>query len=188
VTSAQALAADAVSTVLPEAGRRVIAAAVTVSAFGVMNAQFLTGPRLTYAMARDGRFFRLFAGVSPRFATPVAAIVLLAAIATTLILIAGRKGVDGIDPLTAWVVVMDGLFFALSALTLVVFHRRGESRFSRRFLAVPIVFAALEFAAIWGALTNPRDASVRNASFTGLLWVVGAGICYAIFFRKRRTV
>src|SRR5262249_34006584 len=110
------------------------------------------------------------------------------AIATTLFLIAGRRGVDAIDPLTAWVVVIDGLFFALTALTLVVFHRRRESSTSRLFLATPMIFAALEFAAIFGSLTNPRDASVRNASVTGLLWVACAGICYAIFFRKRRTV
>jgi hypothetical protein len=29
---------------------------------------------------------------------------------------------------------------------------------------------------------------VRNASMTGLVWIAGAGVCYALFFRKRRTV
>src|SRR5205085_3203104 len=66
VTNSGALAADAVSRVWPHAGRRFTAAAVAISAFGVLNAQLLSGPRLIYRMAQDGRFFAVFARVSGR--------------------------------------------------------------------------------------------------------------------------
>ncbi len=74
VAGSTALAAEAVAVVAPKAGSRLIAAAVALSAFGVLNAQLLSGPRLVYGMARDGRFFRIFARVPARFGTPVPAI------------------------------------------------------------------------------------------------------------------
>ncbi len=71
VAHSGAVAADAVSVVWPDVGARIIAAAVAVSAFGVLNAQLLSGPRLIFGMACDGRFFRPFASLHPRRGTPV---------------------------------------------------------------------------------------------------------------------
>ena len=49
----------------PVLGRRIAAGAVAVSALGVLNAQFLTGPRLTWAMARDGPVLRAVRAPAP---------------------------------------------------------------------------------------------------------------------------
>ncbi|NIL99346.1 MAG: amino acid permease, partial [Planctomycetales bacterium] len=46
VANSRALAADAISRVWPEIGQRFVAGAVAFSAFGVLNAQLLSGPRL----------------------------------------------------------------------------------------------------------------------------------------------
>jgi amino acid transporter len=55
-------------------------------------------------MARDGSFLPAVAGVSPRFATPVAAIVLLAAIATSaLIPVRRAQGRRRHRPADGWV-------------------------------------------------------------------------------------
>ena len=78
VVGSKALAADAVSVVWPDIGARMVAAAVAFSAFGVLNAQLLSGPRLLCGMARHGRFFRPFAHVHPRHGTPFPAIALIA--------------------------------------------------------------------------------------------------------------
>ncbi len=43
---------------------------VLVSVFGSLNGSILVGPRVFYAMARDGLFFRKVAQVHPRFRTP----------------------------------------------------------------------------------------------------------------------
>lgn len=182
VVNSRALAAEAVSAVFPSFGGRAVALAVAFSSFGVLNAQFLTGPRLTYAMARDGRFFGVFGKLHHRFATPVPAILLLGGIAIALLLIAGR---DGVDPLTAWVVVIDTLFFVLTGWSLVMLRRKHPeaAKISRPFLVIPITFGALEAMAIYGALAMPE---VRNASIIGLVWVGCAALIYAIFFRRRR--
>ncbi len=120
VVQAQALAADAVAVVWPQAGQRFVAAAVAVSAFGVLNAQLLSGPRLVHGMARDGRFFAAFGYTASRFHTPAGAIVLLAGLGLVLLLAAGEKAVDR---LLTGVVLVDSVFFALTGAALVVLVR-----------------------------------------------------------------
>jgi APA family basic amino acid/polyamine antiporter len=173
VARSRALAADAVGRVLPGVGARAVAAAVAVSAFGVLNAQLLSGPRLVLGMARDGLFFAPFAQVHARFATPVAAIGLIGGIGVVLLLAAGERGVDR---LLTGVVLVDALFFALTGAAVFVLRRRGPV------LAVAALFVAGEIAAIYGAF---RDAAVRDAAFVGVGWVVGAIVLWAAFFRRR---
>jgi APA family basic amino acid/polyamine antiporter len=67
-------AADAMQRLIGPAGAGVISAAVMLSAFGTVNAQLLSVPRVYFAMARDGLFFDWIARVHPRFRTPAAAI------------------------------------------------------------------------------------------------------------------
>ena len=181
VRDSKALAADAISMGSPGLGRRLAAAAVAVSAFGVLNAQFLSGPRLTWAMARDGAFFPPFARLSSRFATPVAAIVLLGVLATVLTL---GLGLARTDQLTTGVVVVDATFFALTGLALPILSRRdamaGRGRVWRS--AAAIAFAVLELMAIAGSLLQ-KD--VRIVALTGLGWIVAAAATWVLFFARR---
>lgn len=173
VAGSQALAADAVGAAFPGAGRRVAAGAVALSAFGVLNADLLTGPRLVWALSADGRFFAPFARIHGSTGTPVLAILLLTALSGTLLVVAGPGGVD---PLTAWVVVVDAAFFALTGLALVKLGGSGVPA------AIPIVFAALELGAIYGAVA---DASVRASAAVGLGWIAAAAVLYLAFFKRR---
>jgi APA family basic amino acid/polyamine antiporter len=47
-----------------------ISALVLISVFGALNGSILVGPRIYYAMAKDGLFFKKVAHVHPRFRTP----------------------------------------------------------------------------------------------------------------------
>ncbi len=181
VVESEAIAADAVASVFPGAGRRIIAAAVAVSAFGVLNAQLLAGPRLVYGMARDGRFFRPFARVHSRYGTPVAAIVLIGVMASVLLVTAGARG---LGPLLAWVVVIDGIFFAMTGTALIVLrHRRPDAdRPMRVPLFVPILFVAGEGGIVLGATLDP---SLRWPAVIGAAWILVALGFYLIWFRKR---
>ena len=182
VEHAHALAADAFSVWSPGFGRRVAALGVAVSAFGVLNAQFLTGPRLTWAMARDGQFFAPFARLDRRFATPVPAIALLGVLATALIL---GLGLERTDLLTTGVVVVDAAFFALTGLAVPLLRRRsaGEGRSPGWVAAVAIVFASLELLAIAGSVLH-RD--MRLVALTGIAWIAAAALTWVLFFRHPR--
>jgi basic amino acid/polyamine antiporter, APA family len=67
-------AADVMVALLGAGGGAFIAAAVMVSAFGTVNAQMLSIPRIYFAAARDGLFFRGIRRVHPRYRTPALAI------------------------------------------------------------------------------------------------------------------
>jgi APA family basic amino acid/polyamine antiporter len=91
-----------------------ITAIITVSILGAVNVTSMIGPRIYYAMARDGLFFERLARVHPRFHTPSNAIVFQAAWVSILIL-TGTFGT-----LLSYVSVIIGLFSALTVGSLLV--------------------------------------------------------------------
>jgi APA family basic amino acid/polyamine antiporter len=180
VVASQTLAADAVARVWPSAGRRFVAGAVALSAFGVLNAQLLTGPRLVCGMARDGRFFGVFARVHAKLRTPLPAIGLLGGAGLALLLIAGAQGVDQI---LNGVVLIDSCFFLMTGLAVVVLRwRRADAPRPVRvplYPWVPLLFALGEAAVICGALLNRQ---LRSSAIIGVGWLVFAVLFYGVFF------
>lgn len=172
VASSRTLAADAVAVVYPTIGARIVAGAVAVSAFGVMNAQLLGGPRLIAALASDGLLPRVFAQRADARA-PSGAIVLLMGISITLLLIAGEKG---LEKLTTGVVAVDGLFFALTALAIYFIKPVGKPLPLAGIAAA--VFIVGELALLYG---STLDKETRIASLIGAGWVVGACVLYFVF-------
>jgi basic amino acid/polyamine antiporter, APA family len=79
-------AADVLLVVVGPAGAAFVSAAVMVSAFGTLNAQLLSVPRIYFAMARDGLFFGWVRRVHPRYRTPAVAILAQGAWASALAL------------------------------------------------------------------------------------------------------
>lgn len=74
------VASDVATRLFGAAGASLVAALVMLSAFGALNGSSMTGPRILYAMADDGLFFRPIAAVHPRWRTPWTAIGLAAAL------------------------------------------------------------------------------------------------------------
>ncbi len=101
-----------------EPGSRWIAVGIAISALGFLSQSILTAPRVYYAMAKDGVFFRAVGWVDPRHGVPSVAILLQAAMACVIAL-SGRY-----DQILSYVVSMDFLFFGLTATCLFVFRRR----------------------------------------------------------------
>ena len=112
------VAADAVSTVLGPAGGALISLAIFISTFGVVGIYTLTAPRIYYAMAADGLFFRRVAEVHPRFHTPAVSIVAQSLWAALLILFWGT-----FEALISYVVFTDWIFFGLGAAAVLVLRR-----------------------------------------------------------------
>lgn len=105
---------------LGRSGSRWIAVGIAVSTLGFLSQSILTAPRVYYAMARDGLFFRAVARLDPRHGVPAAAILLQAAMAVVIAL-TGRY-----DQILGYVVAMDFLFFGLTGSCLFVFRRRAR--------------------------------------------------------------
>ena len=73
------IAADVMQAAVGPVGASIIALIILMSITGTCNGHLLTAPRVFYAMAKDGFFFRSMARVHPRYKTPHVAIVVLAA-------------------------------------------------------------------------------------------------------------
>jgi len=80
------VAADAVSVITGRAGASIIALLVMLSTFSSLNATVITDPRICFAMAETGLFFRSVGRVHPRWGTPYVAIVVNASLACLYVL------------------------------------------------------------------------------------------------------
>ena len=105
---------------LGDRGATFIAAAIAISTLGFLSQSILTAPRVYFAMADDGLFFRAVAWVHPRTHAPVVAIV-LQSVWTVVIALSGRY-----EQILNYVVSMDFLFFGLTATTIFVFRHRAK--------------------------------------------------------------
>lgn len=81
------VAADVANKVLGAGGVVFVSATVMVSTFGTLNTVLLTSPRVFFAMASDGLFFKSVSAVHPKFGTPWVAITLTAALGATFVLL-----------------------------------------------------------------------------------------------------
>lgn len=104
---------------LGQQGATFIAAAIAISTLGFLSQSILTAPRVYFAMAEDGLFFRQVAWLDPRTHVPVLAIV-LQSVWTMVIALSGRY-----EQILNYVISMDFLFFGLTATTIFVFRRRA---------------------------------------------------------------
>ncbi|HUI41688.1 MAG TPA: amino acid permease [Terriglobia bacterium] len=103
---------------LGEKGAALIALGIAISTLGFLSQSILTAPRVYFAMARDGAFFRGVAWLHPRTHVPVVAIA-LQGIWATVIALSGRY-----EQILNYVVSTDFIFFGLTATCLFVFRRR----------------------------------------------------------------
>lgn len=99
-------------------GARFLAAGIAFSAFGFLGQSMLTAPRVYFAMAADGVFFRRVASVHPRTQAPVVAVALQGTCAVAIAL------TGTFARIVSYVVAMDCLFLGLTATCLFVLRRR----------------------------------------------------------------
>ena len=102
-----------------------IAVVIAISALGFLSQSILTAPRVYFAMAEDGVFFRAMAWVHPQTRVPVFAIV-LQSVWTIVIFLTGT-----FEQILNYVIAMDFIFFGLSASCLFVLRKRMAPAQSR---------------------------------------------------------
>lgn len=113
-------ASDVMRYAMGRSGERLIAIFVAISTLGFLSNQVLTSPRIYYAMAADGLFFRQVAWLHPRTRVPVVSI-LLQAVFAIVIALSGKY-----DQILNYVTSMDFVFFVLAGIALFIFRRPGD--------------------------------------------------------------
>ena len=172
------IAADVAVRLIGPVGATAVAGAVMVSTFGTLNGTMMTGPRVFYAMAEDGLFFRRIAAIHPRFGTPAAAIIL--SVTLGIIFVASRSFAELADGF----VVGIWPFYALAVAAVFVLRRRQpELVRPYRVFGYPFVPLLFLLASVYllgsYAVTQPAIFAINVA-------VIAAGVPVFLLWLRAR--
>jgi APA family basic amino acid/polyamine antiporter len=180
-------ASDVMRLALGPAGARAIATGIAISTLGFLSQGMLTAPRVYFAMAEDGLFFKSVGRLHPKSQVPILAIVIQGFFAI-LIALSGRY-----EQILNYVVSVDFIFFGATALCIFVFRRRRNSAnaqapvSARRIASVPghPLTTALFIAVCWLVVINTVYRYPGN-TLIGLA-ILLAGIPAFFFWRWRNS-
>lgn len=159
-------------------GQTLMSLAVLISVFGCISATVISGPRVFYAMAQDGLFFRTIGTVHPRHHTPAAAI-LWQCIWSSALCLSGTY-----NQLITFVVFAAVLFYALAGASVIVLRLR-HPEWPRPYRtwgypATPVVYVALCLV----VLVNTVVVQPVESGW-GIL-ILGLGLPAYFYWRGRR--
>jgi basic amino acid/polyamine antiporter, APA family len=129
VAQSQSVAATSLAEVINPRIAQLIAIVICISVFSAANSNVLTAPRVYYAMALDGLFFKRLGDVHPRFGTPATAII-AGSLWAAVLAVAGT-----FSELLTFVVFSGWIFYALAAASLFVYRKRQPA--AERSYSVP---------------------------------------------------
>ncbi|HEX2223802.1 MAG TPA: amino acid permease [Thermoanaerobaculia bacterium] len=174
-------ASDVMRLAFGERGAALIAVGITISTLGFLSQGMLTAPRVYFAMAADGLFFRRVAWIDPRTRAPVVAIVLQGVLALVIAL----SGT--FDQILNYVVSVDFIFFGLTAGTVFVFRRRAgqeKGEAGARVPGHPVTTGLFILACALIVLSTVSKYPANSAIGLGILL---AGIPAYLLWSRRRV-
>ncbi|MCE9567065.1 MAG: amino acid permease [Planctomycetes bacterium] len=190
-------------------GAVVASAIIMTSVFGALNGNLLVGPRLLYAMGKDGLAPRRLSDIHPRYETPVLATIVLTVWSVLLVLGVGaltqytvpviplgfteldlnlQKGKSPFDVMTDFAVFGSVTFETLAVASIFVFRRRipitPENRPYRcwGYPLVPLLYIAGMGAVIFTFFATPES---RSEAFIGVGFIGLGAVVYGVLFRRR---
>jgi APA family basic amino acid/polyamine antiporter len=155
VMAASRVASEAAGAVLGPVAGKLLAAVALVAMFSAANSILLTSPRVYFAMARDGLFFRHLAEVHPRFSTPAVSIV-VTALWAALLAVSGT-----FEQLLTYVIFAGWIFYGLGAAALFVYRKREPATpfHTPGYPVTTALFVASAVFIVFNTLvTQPREA------------------------------
>jgi basic amino acid/polyamine antiporter, APA family len=127
IQQSQTIAADVFGVLFGPIGVSIAALGVMVSTFGALNSNLLAGPRIYFAMARDGLFPRRIRRVHSRFQTPANAVVAQstwAIIQIVIVFLVTTNPKSAFDTLTDFVILGGTVFYSLTVAAVYVLRAK----------------------------------------------------------------
>jgi len=121
IIASERVAGDAVGNVI-KGGGKLVAVGITISIFGTIGIYTMSAPRIYYAMAKDGIFFKFLAKVHPKYKTPYLAMLFQCGWAIVLII-----AFKDFHSLMTFATFMDILFMAIATSTIFIFRRKKNN-------------------------------------------------------------
>ncbi len=184
IIGSEKIAGDAIASVqaVPYGGE-FVAIAISISIFGTIGIYTMTAPRIYFAMAKDGVFFKQLAYVHPKFQTPVYAMLLQMVWACILILFWGS-----FHKLIEYVVFMDIAFMTLAGISIFVFRKKRKD--AKRpvkawgYPIIPLIFIIISFVFVVSTLLNEHTTQQALAGLFVL--VAGIAVYYLMGFNSAK--
>ena len=179
VAKSPLIAADTMSALVGPIGASFVSIAVAISTFGAVNSDLLGAPRLFYAAAEDGLFFKTLGRVHPRYRTPYISILFSAALGIVFVLTGTFEQIADTFVLAIWP------FYGLAVAGLYRLRRRTDLARPYRVPGYPIVPAIFIAACVYLV----ASALIGDPLWTGVtLGIVLAGLpVYYLTFARRGT-
>ena len=181
IAASPLVASDMAVRLVGPAGAALVAALVCVSTFGALNAVLMAVPRVFWAMADDGLFFRTVAAVHPRYRTPHMAIAAMAGLAVVYLVF------QTFEQLIEAFILASLPFWALSVGSVIVLRRtRPELPRAYRtpgYPVVPLLFVAAMAALVANSLYQHPEVTATSIGAVG----AGVPLYYAWRFFGRRN-
>ena len=175
LAKSEAVARDAVSTVLPNVGANLICALVCISALGAVNGLIFTGARISYALGTEHKTFNLLGRWSQRTGTPTYSLLVQGIIAVALIVCLGSF----VDTLLYAAVAVYSFYLATSAAVIVLRFKEPHVDRPYRVTAYPIptlIFCAVCVLLIHSSISYAMADKLRRISFIVLAGMVVLGL------------
>ena len=177
VAKSPLIAADTMAALIGRTGASFVSIVVAISTFGAVNADLLGAPRIFYAAAEDGLFFRTLGRVHPTYRTPYISILFSALLGIVFVLTGTFEQIADTFVLAIWP------FYGLAVAGLYRLRRRTDLARPYRVPGYPLVPAIFVGACVYLVVS----ALIGDPLWTGLtLGVVLAGIpVYYLAFGRR---
>ena len=181
IASTERVAATMAERTIGPLGASLVALTVLLSTAGCTNAGAMTGPRIYFAQARDGLFFRKIGDVHPRFQTPSISI-LVQGIVTAVLAVSGSY-----EKLFSYVTFVAWVFYGLTVTGVLVLRRKYPD-LPRPYKmwgypVTPVLFAAIAFGFVINTLVTTPGPSLKGIA------IVASGVpVYYVWKRKARAL
>jgi len=180
VGASQRVAADMMRRVVGGWGANAVSLAAMISIFAALNGSILSGSRVPYAMARDGRFFAPVARVNPRYHTPGFSIVLLS-VWSALLVLSGRY-----EQLFTYVIFASWILYGMTGAAVIVLRWKRPDMVrpyhTLGYPIVPVLFVSVAIVLVLSTLVDsPRESLLG-------LGLIACGLPFYFFWRRRPSV
>lgn len=177
IAKSNLVATDMISSFLGNIGGGFISGAILVSTFGCVNGLILAGPRVYFAMARDGLFFKKIGEVHPKFLTPAFSIMVQGVWAALLTL------TGSYDQLFTYVMFIAWVFYGMTAVALFILRRKAPLM-ARPYKTwgypyVPLVFVLVSLLLVVNTLTTKPLESLAG------LGIMVIGVPLYLYWQRR---
>ena len=191
VAKSEVLVSDVCQKLFGPWGAKIAAVGVMCSTFGAVNSNMLTGPRIYFAIARDGLLPETVRHVHPRFRTPANAIVMQCVWTVILMIVvfvwkSGPKvrADAAFDALTDFVIFGGSIFYAMAVGAVFVLRARLPN-LDRPYRTWGYPFTPAVYLLAFAAALVSMFVDKPVQSLSGLA-LIAAGVGYFAWASRRR--